>query len=115
MPNPSTSTRTQATVSKDIQTIIASQLGIDANDVLPTSRLVEDLGADSLDLVETVLAIEEQYNIEMEVFFPSAPVVDHKKMQSDIDEALSSVEHLVRTTCGVLNVAYTAPQTFIAE
>lgn len=103
---PNKPTPTQATVTQDIHAIVAEQMHLSVDDVQPTSRLVEDLGADSLDLVETVLAIEELFKIEMEVFFPSEPVVDYQKMQAEVDAALTTVEDLVRTTCGVLGIHY---------
>ncbi len=53
----------------DIQTrvikIVANQLGIDDSDVKPDSSFVDDLGADSLDTVELVMAIEEEFDIEI--------------------------------------------------
>jgi acyl carrier protein len=45
--------------------IIANQLGIDRGDVTPESSVVDDLGADSLDVVELVMALEEEFNLEI--------------------------------------------------
>lgn len=45
--------------------IIADQLGIDAAEVTPESSLIDDLGADSLDIVELVMAIEEEFSLEI--------------------------------------------------
>lgn len=45
---------------KDIQAILTEQLGVSAKIVKPSARLIEDLGADSLDLVEIVMAIEDE-------------------------------------------------------
>lgn len=45
--------------------IIADQLGADPDDVRPEARLVEDLGADSLDMVELIMAVEEEFGIEV--------------------------------------------------
>jgi acyl carrier protein len=45
--------------------IIADQLGIDAAEVTPESNLIDDLGADSLDIVELVMAIEEEFSLEI--------------------------------------------------
>lgn len=45
--------------------IIADQLGTDAHAVRPEARLVEDLGADSLDMVELIMAVEEEFGIEV--------------------------------------------------
>jgi len=40
-------------------------LGVNENEVAPEAKFVDDLGADSLDLVELVMALEEEYNIEI--------------------------------------------------
>ena len=45
--------------------IIAEQLGIDEKKVVPEASFVEDLGADSLDTVELVMALEEQFETEI--------------------------------------------------
>jgi acyl carrier protein len=48
-----------------IKTIISNQLGVDAEAVIPEAHLVDDLGTDSLDVVELVMALEEAFNIEI--------------------------------------------------
>lgn len=48
-----------------VRKIIAEQLGIRVNEVQPNSRFIEDLGADSLDIVELIMAVEEEFNIEI--------------------------------------------------
>ena len=50
---------------KKISSIIAEQLKVDINKIKPDSDLSEDLGLDSLDSVELVMAIEEEYGIEI--------------------------------------------------
>ena len=45
--------------------VIAEQLGLEETEVLPESSFVEDLGADSLDTVELVMAFEEEFGIEI--------------------------------------------------
>ncbi len=45
--------------------IIADQLGIDADAIKPESAFVDDLGADSLDVVELIMAIEEAFDMEI--------------------------------------------------
>lgn len=52
------------TLSK-VQEIVAEQLGVDASEVKPESSFTEDLGADSLDTVELVMALEEAFEIEI--------------------------------------------------
>lgn len=48
-----------------IKDIIVEQLGVNADQVTPGAKLMEDLGADSLDAVELVMAIEEEFGIEV--------------------------------------------------
>ena len=45
--------------------LIAEQLSVDPEKVIPTARFVDDLGADSLDLVELIMAMEEGFGIEV--------------------------------------------------
>ncbi|MHB8880172.1 MAG: acyl carrier protein [Thermodesulfovibrionales bacterium] len=52
-------------VEEKVKEIIAKQLGVNAADVVPEASFVEDLGADSLDTVELVMAFEETFNIEI--------------------------------------------------
>ncbi|MBI5101470.1 MAG: acyl carrier protein [Nitrospirae bacterium] len=52
-------------VEEKVKEIIAKQLGVNAADVVPDASFVEDLGADSLDTVELVMAFEETFNIEI--------------------------------------------------
>lgn len=48
-----------------IKPIIAEQLGIPENEIVPTAKFIEDLGGDSLDAVELTMALEETFNIEI--------------------------------------------------
>jgi acyl carrier protein len=52
-------------VEEKVKEIIAKQLGVNAAEVTPEASFVEDLGADSLDTVELVMAFEEAFNIEI--------------------------------------------------
>ncbi|OGP65803.1 MAG: acyl carrier protein [Deltaproteobacteria bacterium RBG_13_53_10] len=52
-------------VEKRVKEIIVEQLGVNENEVAPEAKFVDDLGADSLDLVELVMALEEEYNMEI--------------------------------------------------
>ena len=52
-------------VEQSVKEIIAKQLGVDMAEVKPEASFVEDLGADSLDTVELVMAFEEGFNIEI--------------------------------------------------
>ena len=50
---------------KRIVQIIAKQLGIEEGDISAQSSVVEDLGADSLDVVELIMALEEEFDLEI--------------------------------------------------
>ena len=50
-----------ATVFERVKKVVVEQLGVDEKDVISTARFVDDLGADSLDLVELVMALEEEF------------------------------------------------------
>ena len=52
-------------VEKRVKEIIVEQLGVSESEVTPEAKFVDDLGADSLDLVELVMALEEEYNMEI--------------------------------------------------
>ncbi|WRC04010.1 acyl carrier protein [Helicobacter pylori] len=48
-----------------IQEVISEQLGIDVSQVTPEAKFVKDLGVDSLDIVELIMALEERFGIEI--------------------------------------------------
>ncbi len=52
-------------IEKRVKEIIVEQLGVNENEVTLEAKFVDDLGADSLDLVELVMALEEEYNMEI--------------------------------------------------
>ena len=52
-------------VEARVKEIIVEQLGVDAAEVTPQASFVNDLGADSLDTVELVMALEEEFDIEI--------------------------------------------------
>lgn len=54
-----------ATVEERVKKIIAEQLGVEEDEVTTEASFVEDLGADSLDTVELVMALEEEFSIEI--------------------------------------------------
>ncbi len=52
-------------IEAKVKEIIVEQLGVDANQVTDEASFVDDLGADSLDTVELVMALEEKFDIEI--------------------------------------------------
>jgi acyl carrier protein len=52
-------------VEEKVKEIIAKQLGVNQTEVVPDASFIEDLGADSLDTVELVMAFEEAFGIEI--------------------------------------------------
>jgi len=51
-----------ASIYERLRKIIVEQLGVEKEEVVPTASFVDDLGADSLDLVELIMAIEEEFS-----------------------------------------------------
>lgn len=54
-----------ADVEQRLKEIIAEQLGISEEEIVPEASFVDDLGADSLDLVELIMALEEEFDMEI--------------------------------------------------
>ena len=54
-----------ASVEEKVKHIIVEQLGVDEDEVKATASFVDDLGADSLDVVELVMALEEEFGLEI--------------------------------------------------
>jgi acyl carrier protein len=52
-------------VAEKVKQIIVEQLGVDENQVDPSASFVDDLGADSLDIVELVMAFEEAFDLDI--------------------------------------------------
>jgi acyl carrier protein len=73
-----------STVSEKVKSIIVEQLGVEADEVTPEASFTDDLGADSLDIVELVMAFEEEFGIEI-------PDEDAEKI-GKVAEAVSYIE-----------------------
>ncbi len=71
-------------VQEKIKQIIVDELGVDEAEVTENARFIEDLGADSLDLVELVMRFEEEFDIEI-------PDEDAEKIQA-VRDAYAYVE-----------------------
>ena len=76
----------EKTVEEKVRDIIVDQLGVNAEQVVPGARFIEDLGADSLDTVELVMAFEEEFSIEV-------PDEEAEKLQSVGDVVKYVEEH----------------------
>ena len=74
-------------VAEKVKSIIAEQLGVKAEEVTPEASFIDDLGADSLDTVELVMALEEEFGIEI-------PDEDAEKMNT-IDDILTYLSEKV--------------------
>ncbi|MBF0484934.1 MAG: acyl carrier protein [Candidatus Omnitrophica bacterium] len=71
-------------VAEKVKSIIAEQLGVKIEEVKPEASFIDDLGADSLDTVELIMALEEEFNIEI-------PDEDAEKM-TKVGDAIKYVE-----------------------
>ena len=65
----------EKSVADRVKEIIVEQLGVNADQVTPEAKFIEDLGADSLDTVELVMAFEEEFGAEI-------PDEDAEKLQA---------------------------------
>ena len=71
-------------VFEKVRDIIANQLGIDPEKILPETRLVDDLKTDSLDIVELIMDLEQEFDMEI-------PDEDLPKIQS-VDDIIRYIE-----------------------
>ena len=73
-----------AAVEEKVKQIIVEQLGVDEAEVTPTASFVDDLGADSLDTVEIIMAIEEAFSLEI-------PESEQEKIRT-VGDAIAYIE-----------------------
>ena len=73
-----------SSIEDKVKQIIVEQLGVDEAEVTPTASFIDDLGADSLDTVELVMALEEGFGIEI-------PDEDAEKITT-VKDAISYIE-----------------------
>lgn len=71
-------------IAERIKTIIVEQLGVGMDEVTPEASFIEDLGADSLDIVELIMALEEEYDMEI-------PDEDAEKIQT-VEDVISYIQ-----------------------
>ena len=72
------------TVEEKIKNVIVEQLGVSADEVVPEASFVDDLGADSLDLVELIMVLEEAFEREI-------PDEDAEKLQT-VGDAINYIK-----------------------
>jgi len=72
------------TMESKVTDLIVEQLGVSKEEAVPTASFIDDLGADSLDIVELVMSLEEQFDIEI-------PDDDAEKIQT-IGDAIEYVK-----------------------
>ncbi|OSS43016.1 Acyl carrier protein [Desulfurella amilsii] len=73
-----------SSIADQVKEIIKEQLGVEEEEIKPEAKFIEDLGADSLDTVELVMAMEEKFGIEI-------PDSDAEKILT-VQDAISYVE-----------------------
>ena len=72
------------TVTEKVKEMIVEQLGVSESEVVPEAKFIDDLGADSLDIVELIMALEDVYGIEI-------PDEDAEKMET-VGDAIKYIE-----------------------
>ncbi len=71
-------------IEERVKEIIVEQLGVSEDEVVPEASFIDDLGADSLDIVELVMAMEEEFDMEI-------PDEDAEKIQT-IQDAITYIK-----------------------
>jgi acyl carrier protein len=72
------------TVTEKVKKMVVDQLGVSEAEVIPEAKFIDDLGADSLDIVELIMALEDEYGIEI-------PDEDAEKMET-VGNAIKYIE-----------------------
>ncbi len=72
------------TVAEKVKKMIVEQLEVNESEVVPEAKFIDDLGADSLDIVELVMALEDEYGIEI-------PDEDAEKIET-VGDAIKYIE-----------------------
>lgn len=69
---------------EEVKKVVVEQLGVDESEITPEASFVDDLGADSLDLVELIMSLEEQFDVEI-------PDEEAEKIKT-VKDAISYIE-----------------------
>ncbi len=72
------------TITEKVRKMIVDQLGVSESEVVPEAKFIDDLGADSLDIVELIMALEDEYGIEI-------PDEDAEKIET-VGDAIKYIE-----------------------
>ncbi len=75
-------------VAEKVKKMIVEQLGVNESEVVPEAKFIDDLGADSLDIVELVMALEDEYGIEI-------PDEDAEKIET-VGDAIRYIEEHIK-------------------
>jgi len=76
------------TVAEKVKKMIVEQLEVNESEVVPEAKFIDDLGADSLDIVELVMALEDEYGIEI-------PDEDAEKIET-VGDAIRYIEEHIK-------------------
>lgn len=71
-------------VTEKVKKMIVEQLGVNESEVVPEAKFIDDLGADSLDIVELIMALEDEYSLEI-------PDEDAEKIET-VGDAIRYIE-----------------------
>ncbi|MEB3206187.1 MAG: acyl carrier protein [Vampirovibrionales bacterium] len=82
------SAETKLSVFDRVKKVVVEQLSVEASQITPTASFTQDLGADSLDTVELVMALEEEFGLEI-------PEEEAEKIQT-IQQAVDYLEKVVK-------------------
>ncbi len=75
-------------VVEKVKKMIVEQLGVNESEVVPEAKFIDDLGADSLDIVELIMALEDEYGIEI-------PDEDAEKIET-VGDAIRYIEEHIK-------------------
>jgi len=75
-------------IAEKVKKMIVEQLGVNESEVVPEAKFIDDLGADSLDIVELVMALEDEYGIEI-------PDEDAEKIET-VGDAIRYIEEHIK-------------------
>jgi acyl carrier protein len=82
----------EKTIEEKVKDIIVEQLGVNPEQVTPQASFIEDLGADSLDIVELVMAFEEEFSVEV-------PDEDAEKLQT-VGDVINYIKERAKSQSG---------------